>query len=136
MLSTFIICAIFLQITSFLTESDAMFDKNKDNLSLTNLLDMKLSTAVHEFGELNKFNSDRFSDGNPLMKKFLQNDIKTKENSVRQDQSNFKIRAKRQKPGNEETNMMIGTFQAIMRPMSMAGLQTNSNKNSNDTEKA
>lgn len=143
MLLTFIICTIFLQITSSLTESDAMFDKNTENLNLTNLLEIKLSRPVQKFGELNKLNSERFSDGRRMMKDILQNYIKTEDYNeivpvwnVRRGQSNLRIRAKRQTPGNEETNMMIGTFQAIMRPMSMAGLQTTSNKNSNDTEKA
>lgn len=135
-------CTIFLQITLSLTESDALFDINTEN-SKTNLLDIKLSTPVQKFGELKKLNSDRFSGGRRMMKDILQNYIKTEDYNdivpvwnVRQGQSNFRIRAKRQTPGNEETNMMIGTFQAIMRPMSMAGVQTNSNKNSNDTEKA
>lgn len=143
MLLTFIICTIFLQITLSLTESDAMFDKNTENLNLTNLLDIKLSTPVRKFGELNKLNSDRLSGGHRMMKDILQNYIKTEDYNeivpvwnVRQGQSNFRIRAKRQTPGNEETNMMIGTFQAIMRPMTMAGLQKNSNQNSNATEKS
>lgn len=141
MLLTFIICTILLQITLSLTESDAMFDKNSENLNLTNLLDIKLSTPVQKFGELNKLTSDRFSDGHRMMKDILQNYIKKEDYNeivpvwnVRQGQSSLRIR--RQTPGNEETNMMIGTFQAIMRPMSMAGVQTNSNKNSNTTEKA
>lgn len=143
MLLTFIICTIFLQITLSLTESDAMFDKNTENLNLTNLLEIKLSTPVQKFEELNKLNSDRLSGGHRMMKDILQNYIKTEDYNeilpvwnVRQGQSNFRIRAKRQTPGNEETNMMIGTFQAIMRPMSMAGLQNNSNQNSNATEKS
>ncbi|CAH2093764.1 unnamed protein product [Euphydryas editha] len=146
MLLIFIIGTSCLQIIQAVSKSDAIIDENIQLLTLKNIWDDKLPVITGKLGELNKSNRAKFSDGYKMHtqnKNTLQNYNKVEDFGVtipfgtnEKFKNNFEMKFKRQIPGNEETNMMmIGTFQAIMRPMSMSGLQNNS-KNLNNTEQA
>lgn len=59
--------------------------------------------------------------------------LNTREGTSDLDTEKYKKISKRQIPGTEDTKMMIGTFQAMIRPMTAGGNILNTNKNSQNT---
>ena len=103
--------------------------RSSDPCKLENELSNYKSPFLETFSanpnELNKENTV----GNSKFKTFL--NIQEDNSNVDADQN--RIRSKRQIPGAQDTKMMIGTFQAILRPMTADGNILDTIKNSQNT---